>query len=84
MNAKGLIILLVVVTALTGIVLYWYNLQIPREVGSMDVGHQDQQGLGATLYDQAGNPVADKVPETNPIKASVSNPFDTYQNPFEN
>jgi|GEM_PF-6370321 hypothetical protein len=82
MNAKGLIILLVIVTSLTGIVLYWNNLQIDREIPVFTITHhQKAQSLGATIYAKASNPVSGKVPNANPV-SSVTNPFDSYKNPF--
>jgi hypothetical protein len=82
-DAKGLIILLVVVTVLVAVVLYWQNLQIGREIPPNNVTHQQKtSGLGSTIYDYASNPVAN-APETNALKDSVMNPFDTYHNPFE-
>jgi hypothetical protein len=84
MHAKGLIILLLTITVITGLVLYWYNLQLDYSVPSLNMPHHEKTtSLGGTIYTQGSNPVANSVPDTNPIKTSVSNPFDGYQNPFD-
>lgn len=83
MDAKGLIILLVVITSLTAIVLYWYNIQLSMDIPPNSLAHVEKtQGLGATIYEKGSNPLASGVVETNPLKDTVTNPFDTYHNPF--
>lgn len=40
------------------------------------------QSLGAQIFEQAQNPIKDKLPSTNPIESA--NPIQgIYQNPFE-
>jgi len=85
-NTKGFIILSVTIIVLVGVVFYWYHLQFIREiapVSSVQNAPQEQdQSLGATIYDSASNPVAGA--ESNALEDSGSNPFDGYTNPFEN
>ncbi len=39
--------------------------------------------LGSTIYQNASNPIQDKLPDTNPVNAQKLNPFQNgYQNPF--
>jgi hypothetical protein len=83
MHAKGLIILLITITVLTAVVFAWYNRQISLSVAPINVVHQAKtQGLGSTIYTEGSNP-ASNVPETNPIKNTVTNPFSGYVNPFD-
>lgn len=84
MNAKGLIILLLTITGLTAVIFTWYNNQISLEVPAFNIVHREKpQGLGATIYETGSNPVSDAVPNTNALSGAVTNPFDTYKNPFE-
>jgi hypothetical protein len=84
MNSKGLIILMLTLLVLTAVVFTWYNNQISREVPQNTVTHKPKtESLGATIYAEGSNPVASSVPDTNAISGAVTNPFDTYVNPFE-
>ncbi len=84
MNAKGLIILLLGVTVITGVIFVWYNNQIDLEIPPNTVSHQEKsEGLGATIYTEGRNPIATYAPDSNAISGAVTNPFDTYVNPFE-
>ena len=83
MHAKGIIISLVVFTCLLAVGLYWEHIQ-PVDIGPQPVHQQAKsQGLGADIYQKSTNPASSDIPESNAIKASVTNPFDTYKNPFE-
>jgi len=81
MHFKGLVLLLITITVITAAVFAWSNAQISNSVQPINVVHREKsQGLGSTIYDQASNPLSNNTPDTNPVK--VTNPFDTYQNPF--
>ena len=85
-DTKGVIILLVTATVITGVVFYWYHLQFISEIAPVssvqNAPQEPDQSLGATIYDSASNPVAGA--ESNALEDSGSNPFDGYTNPFEN
>ena len=84
MNAKGLILLLITFTVLTGVVMVWENRQIDLSVAPINVVyHSHAESLGSAIYLAGSNPVANSVPQTNPISTNVTNPFDTYKNPFD-
>lgn len=76
MQNKNLIIALVAVVALAGIGFwYWQN----RETSPPS---QEPKGVGAQIFEKTQNPVADKLPETNPFQADT-NPFDANTNPYK-
>ncbi|MBI2640503.1 MAG: hypothetical protein HYW91_01295 [Candidatus Sungbacteria bacterium] len=43
---------------------------------------EEPAGVGAQIFEKAQNPVADKVPETNPFRADL-NPFKKETNPLK-
>ena len=83
MHAKGIIMLLLIVTGMTGIILYWNIVRIDSEIAPILVTHHAQaQSLGGTIYEKGSNPVSNKLPGTNPV-GDVNNPFESYKNPFD-
>jgi len=83
---KNLIIIAAVAIVVVGIVLYLLiRLQAPApstvEAPRGGAPPAEEQSLGARVYEQTNNPVAEKIPEVNP--AGNVNPLeDLYKNPF--
>lgn len=76
MQNKNLIIAIAVIVVLAGIGFwYWQNREVapPKE---------EPVGIGAQIFEKAQNPVADKVPETNPFETNL-NPFKKETNPLK-
>ena len=70
----------VVVVALAGFSYWYFYMRVQKAVAPTEP-LPEQEDLGSTLYENATNPVKDKVPEAIP---NVVNPLEgAYQNPFE-
>lgn len=92
-NKNLLIIIGAIITAalLVGGFLWWRSWRAAHPVSTAPVaGTVEKPGsLGGELYQNAKNPVSNKLPTTNPFGAKT-NPFQTetnplkssYQNPF--
>jgi len=72
-------IIVVVIITLAVYVNFWQKTEIvlvPENTADM----QAEQNVGADIYNQAQNPIQDKIEETS---APVANPIgDAYVNPF--
>lgn len=74
--AKNIIIAIVAIALLVGASFwYWQNREeVPPK--------EEPAGIGAQIFEKAQNPVADKVPETNPFETDL-NPFKKETNPLK-
>lgn len=86
---KNLIIAAAVAIVFTGfLVLYVVKLKVPESSSlapppgsSVPQAPKEDESLGAKVYEQAKNPVQQKIPETdvggsvNPIEGLYTNPF---------
>lgn len=83
MRQKGNIALipLIVLLLVAGIAYFLISKGIiknPLQKSSSD------SSLGAQIFEKTQNPLEDKIPETNPLAATKSNPFkNIYPNPFD-
>lgn len=77
MNKKVLVVALIVAVAvLVGGYLAWQKLSGPKVV-------EPPKSLGGQIFEEAANPIKEKLPETNPFTETETNPLDAvYKNPF--
>ncbi len=83
MDNKKLILIIAIILILLfgGGFWYWqYSKQAPEPEVSQEP-QTSEGGLGAQIFEKAQNPVAGKVPETNPFEADL-NPFKKETNPL--
>lgn len=74
----GAVILFAAVAAGT-----WYWNRSSKHPEPVPAPETDTSELGAQIFEQAQNPVNERIPETNPFNTDT-NPFDTDTNPFRN
>ena len=78
---KKILIIAVAVIALAAIVwLVFIKKPVAPQVAVPGTANQPTQDLGTTLYNNASNPLAGKLPDTvapvpNPIQGMYKNPF---------
>ena len=84
--AAGFIIILLAGMA----VWYWSGKREQASDEKIPKQTQEQEGVGARLFEQAQNPIKEQMPNTNPFSATTNpfqenpNPFNaTYKNPFQ-
>lgn len=87
MNAKTIIIVLLVVALVVLAVIFWPTPSSAPEKGLSGSGSTSEvnapsSSLGGQLYGAAKPSAAESMPETNPFKADVNPYTDAYQNPF--
>lgn len=83
LNTRNIVIGVLVLLLIVAGIWYWQSREAPPPP------QEEPAGVGAQIFEKAQNPVADKVPETNPFE-STPNPFKKetnplkaiYQNPF--
>lgn len=80
--------------ALIAIAVFVYPRFTKKSSGPSDASQEtkkeSENNIGNALFEKSQNPIADKLPETNPFGANinpfekVTNPLKTqYKNPFE-
>lgn len=91
----SLIIVGVAILIIALAVFLLYPWQLTRKssvspVAPQETGRAPENNIGNALFEKSQNPIADKLPETNPFGANinpfekVTNPLKThYKNPFE-
>jgi len=66
------LLLMLTVALAVAAAAYWYFAIYKGQSN----GQEAPQSLGAKLYEQAQNPVKDKLPSTNPFEGAKVNPFE--------
>ena len=87
MNAKTIIVVLLVVALVVLAIIFWPTPSSAPGDGingsdSTSEVNEPSASLGGQLYGAAKPSAAESVPETNPFKADVNPYTDAYQNPF--
>ena len=72
------VVLIVIVLLLVGLFLYLNSNKKEAQLSDETVS----AGFGAQLLLKAQNPIADKLPETNPFEKDINPLENVYQNPF--
>ena len=74
----GVILLIIIIGALW----YWqsrkttvveFPASVPVRVPTVE---KTGRNVGAAIFEKTQNPIKDKLPETNPLKRIIKNPFD--------
>ncbi|MEK7181085.1 MAG: hypothetical protein AAB738_01985 [Patescibacteria group bacterium] len=81
---KQTIIIVIFLVVLAAVVVAWFVFNKGGEIQVQNTpGGTNEQGsgIGGEIFQKVQNPIADKLPESNP--AQDINPLEnTYQNPF--
>lgn len=81
MRNKQKIIIAVVVILVVGGIVFWYSQNrkgtstAPATTTSPSVTQEAGGTIGATIFEKTQDPLKTKIPETNPLKRVMINPF---------
>lgn len=74
------VIIAIAILAVVAIAGFWLW---QKQLSAVPRGEEPPKSLGGQIFEQAANPVKEKLPETNPFNEAETNPLDAvYKNPF--